>query len=128
MRLLEALKRGSGPDKNLRSWLLGTASNMINDHLRKVYSRPIQDLETIEDLPGDEHDPVKSFEQAWKSDELKTALDKLTLEQQSVITLRFASEFSLEETAVQMKKSVNAVKVLQFRAITALRRLLEGSR
>ena len=128
MRLLEALKRGAGPEKNLRSWLLGTASNMINDHLRQVYARPVQELETIEDLPGENHDPAQTFEQAWQSSELKSALKQLTPEQQSVLTLRFAGECSVEETASQMKKSVSAVKVLQFRAIAALRRLLEGNR
>jgi len=128
MRLLEALKRGAGPEKNLRSWLLGTASNMINDHLRQVYARPVQELETIEEVPGENHDPDKSFEQAWQSSELKSALKQLTPDQQSVLTLRFAGECSVEETAVQMKKSVSAVKVLQFRAIAALRRLLEGNR
>lgn len=127
MRLLEALKRGAGPEKNLRAWLLGVASNLVNDHLRQMYSRPSQDLEGVEELPGLD-DPVKSYEQAWQSSELKNALSKLTSEQQNVIALRFASECSLEETAVQMKRSVNAVKVLQFRAIAALKRLLEGHR
>lgn len=127
MRLLEAIKRGAGPEKNLRAWLLGVASNLVNDHLRQMYRRPSEDLEGVEELPGLD-DPAKSFDQAWQSSELKRALSKLTVEQQNVIALRFASECSLEETAVQMKRSVNAVKVLQFRAIAALKRLLEGHR
>jgi RNA polymerase sigma-70 factor (ECF subfamily) len=45
----------------------------------------------------------------------------LTPEQQHVLALRFSQELSLEETAAVMGKNVNAVKVLQFRAVQALR-------
>jgi len=48
----------------------------------------------------------------------------LTPEQQQVLVLRFSMEFSLEETALVMKKSVGAIKTLQFRALGALRRHL----
>jgi len=49
---------------------------------------------------------------------------RLTADQQHVLALRFTQELSLEETARMMKKSLNAVKVIQFRALAALRRLL----
>ncbi|MFZ6019478.1 MAG: sigma factor-like helix-turn-helix DNA-binding protein [Chloroflexota bacterium] len=45
-----------------------------------------------------------------------------------MLALRFSQELSVQETARVMKKSVEAVKVLQFRALAALRRQLEGSR
>ncbi len=125
IRLLEALKRGSGPETNLRAWLLGVASNLVNDHLRIIYDRPHQELESIEDFPSSD-DPAKAFERSWQNAQLLEAIQQLTPEQQNVIALRFAAECSIEETANQMKRSVNAVKVLQFRAVAALRRLLEG--
>jgi RNA polymerase sigma-70 factor (ECF subfamily) len=49
---------------------------------------------------------------------------RLTPDQQNVLTLRFGNGFSLEQTAKIMGKSVNAVKVLQFRATASLRRVL----
>jgi RNA polymerase sigma-70 factor (ECF subfamily) len=49
----------------------------------------------------------------------------LTVDQQHVLALRFAEEYSLEETAHIMGKTIGAVKTLQFRALAALRRLLE---
>jgi DNA-directed RNA polymerase specialized sigma24 family protein len=39
-----------------------------------------------------------------------------------VIALRFGQGYSLEETANYLKKNVNAVKALQFRALAALQR------
>ena len=55
---------------------------------------------------------------------MKKALTALTEEQQNVITMRFNLGYSLEETANLLKKNVNAVKQLQFRALAALQRAL----
>jgi len=38
--------------------------------------------------------------------------------------LRFGLGYSLEETAAQLKKNVNAIKALQFRALASLQRLI----
>ena len=52
-------------------------------------------------------------------------MSALTEEQQNVLTLRFGNGFSLEETAAMLKKNVNAIKQLQFRALAALNRKLD---
>jgi len=49
----------------------------------------------------------------------------LTDEQQQVLALRFGDGRSIDDTATLMRKSVTAVKQLQFRAVAALRRHLE---
>lgn len=36
IRLLEAVKNGRGPESNLKGWLIGTASHVVTDHLRKI--------------------------------------------------------------------------------------------
>ena len=56
--------------------------------------------------------------------EVRQAIQRLTPDQQNVLALRFSQEFSLAETAKIVDKSINAVKVLQFRALAALRRIL----
>jgi RNA polymerase sigma-70 factor (ECF subfamily) len=48
-------------------------------------------------------------------------LNKLRPDYQSVLTLRFISELSPEETATVMNRSVGAIRVLQHRALAALR-------
>jgi RNA polymerase sigma-70 factor (ECF subfamily) len=53
---------------------------------------------------------------------VQTAYAQLTSEQQHVLALRFGQGYSLEETATHLKKNVNAVKALQFRALAALQR------
>ena len=54
---------------------------------------------------------------------VQAAYTQLTSEQQDVLALRFGQGYSLEETARYMKKKVNAVKALQFRALASLQRM-----
>ena len=126
LRLLDALNKKSGPSQNLRGWLYGTASNLINDHLRSRYAHAIEPVDSEDyDLPGKQH-PEESFEDEWVQQQVVDALQELTPEQQHVLALRFSDERSIDETANIMGKSATAVKALQFRAITSLRRLIEA--
>ena len=122
VRLLQAVQNKRGPRTNLKAWLLATASHIVTDHIRRTYRRPTEVLpEDVMDstsLPGDEYDHKEqaiNFQQAFR---------RLTAEQQHVLSLRFGDGYSLEETASLMKKKVNAVKALQFRALAALQRYI----
>jgi len=123
-RLLDALHKDRGPQQNLRGWLLGTASNLVNDHYRSHYGHPVKDIEEEESLVAPDN-LERSFEFQWQMGQLQQALQQLTPEQQHVLALRFAEDYSLEETAEQMQRTVNAIKQLQFRAIASLKRILE---
>ena len=57
-----------------------------------------------------------------QAESIRSAYAQLTADQQDVLALRFGDGYSLEETAQAMQKNVNAVKALQFRALTALQR------
>lgn len=124
LQLLEALRNPRSPIRDLRAWLLGTAHHLINDHLRKQYRRPLEDIEDHDALP-DEASIESASEAAFHQEQINWALRQLTGDQQEVLALRFSQELSLDETARMMRKTVNAVKVLQFRALAAVRRLLE---
>jgi RNA polymerase sigma-70 factor (ECF subfamily) len=122
VRLLEAARKGRGPQTNLKGWLLSTASHAITDHLRQAYRHPKEALSEL--IPNgasslteqvDHREMVHSFHQAYNC---------LSIEQQNVLALRFGDGYSLEETARLMQKNVNAVKALQFRALAALQRTL----
>jgi len=123
VRLLESSKKKRGPETNLKSWLLTTASHIINDHLRRVYRR--QTVELTETLTDPDYLPPDTFDLREQNRVVKNALAQLTPEQQDVLSLRFGAGYSLEETAAVMQKKVNAVKALQFRAVAALNRKLE---
>jgi RNA polymerase sigma-70 factor (ECF subfamily) len=120
VRLMEASRRHSGPQSNLRGWLIATASNAVNDQHRRRYRRPVEALsDSMPDGGASVHSQVDEREQNRL---VRKALRRLTDEQQHVLALRFGQGYSLEETASFMKKNINAVKALQFRALAALQR------
>ncbi len=120
LSLLKALKNGNGPGKNLRGWLIGAARHMVVDHIRQKYRHPSQAISDALELG--EAGPCEQVEQRDASYSLRSALVHLTEDQQQVLTLRFGQGYSLEETSEIMKKRINAVKALQFRALNALQR------
>ena len=125
VRLLEASEKKQGPRSNIKGWLIGTASNVVNDHLRRMYRRPTEALsDSMEDKSTNIRAEVDLREQ---NRAVKAAYIQLTLDQQHVLALRFGQGYSLEETATFMNKKVNAVKALQFRALQALQRLIGES-
>ncbi len=122
-RLLEAIHNRRGPDKNLKAWLLATASHAVNDTLRKSYRRKVEPLETdlIDRMPV----PADIVETNENKRAIRLALSTLKPDLQNVLALRFGQGFSLEETAVLLKKKANHIKQLQFRALAALHQAME---
>lgn len=126
VRYLDVLKKKGRSIQSTRAWLLGTAHHLVMDFYRHKYRRPLDNLADHDNLP-DHRSLEGDAEFRETHQEVSTALLKLTEDQQHVITLRFSQELSLEETAQLMGKTVNAVKVLQYRALAALRRQLDRS-
>jgi RNA polymerase sigma-70 factor, ECF subfamily len=120
MRLLESIQNGQVPQTNLKGWLLGTASHAVTDHFRRKYRRPEEELS--ETMPDRGLSIMAEVDQREQHRLVNEAYGQLTPEQQHVLALRFGQGYSLEETAALLKKNVNAVKALQFRALAALQR------
>lgn len=124
VRLLDAFHRKDRNIRDVRAWMIGIASNLVNDHYRQKYHRKMEDLENYENFPA-QYSTENSVERSLTMGEIRWAMARLTPDQQHVLALRFSQDLSLEETASMVGKSVNAVKVLQFRALAAMRRLLD---
>ncbi len=121
LSLLEALKKNNGPKSSVRGWLIRVTANHIAYHFRR--------RKRFSSVPIDESLPVSDMEHSQLQDiALQTALDDITLEQQEVLALRFKEGLSIEETAVKMRKTVSAIKALQFRAVASLKRLMDLGR
>lgn len=122
VRLLEASRKGRGPESSLKGWLIATASNVVNDHLRRRYRRPTEVLSDA--LPDGGSSITAEVDLREQNRAVRTAYAQLTSEQQEVLAFRFGQGYSLEETAALMRKKVNAVKALQFRALASLQRFI----
>jgi RNA polymerase sigma-70 factor (ECF subfamily) len=100
------------------AWLYRIARNLTADHIDQRRRRPSVSLDAAElHLETAEPDVEAAAD-------LARGITQLTREQQEVIALRFFNDCSLQEAAAAMGKSVGAVKLLQHRALAALRRQL----
>ena len=124
LRLLEASKKKQGPGSSLKGWLIATASNAVNDHLRRRYRKP--EAELSDSLPDKNSSVSAEMDAREERQVVQSAYAQLTDEQQHVLALRFGQGYTLEETAVHLKKNVNAIKALQFRALASLQRRIGG--
>jgi RNA polymerase sigma-70 factor (ECF subfamily) len=104
----------------LKGWLIATASHSVNDHLRRQYRRPVEALS--DSMPDGQPGILSEVDLRERNRMVQSAYAQLTPEQQHVLALRFGQGYSLEETAAYLKKNINAVKALQFRALASLQR------
>jgi RNA polymerase sigma-70 factor (ECF subfamily) len=93
------------------------------DHFRKTSQRASVPLDVLEDR-DDGNDPTLVVEGNLLTEQLMRALSHLDHNQREVVTLRFLMGLSLQEVAQAMDKSEAAVKSLQHRGLTMLRRAL----
>jgi len=124
-RLMNGLSENKGPRENLRSYLYQTAYHILIDNMRsaKYYAHPDELLnERLKQNPT-----VESAEERQKLLLIQNALDTdLTDDQKHVIALRFFEGFDVRETAEILGKEISNVKVIQSRAITKLRQVLDS--
>jgi RNA polymerase sigma-70 factor (ECF subfamily) len=72
-------------------------------------------------------EPIDSVGDQLEHQSILRILSKLKPDYQAVLTLRFIGELSPDETARVMKRSVGAIRVLQHRALAALREKIDGT-
>ncbi len=105
------------------SWLFRIAHNLIIDRVRSQNYRGGR-LALLDAEPSEVDNVGAELDRQWDREELEQAVQCLTGDQRDVITLRFATELSLADTALALGKQIGNVKVLQHRALVNLRRLL----
>jgi RNA polymerase sigma-70 factor, ECF subfamily len=124
-KLLEHFSAGTGPRANLRSYLFEMAYHIFVDELRYSHRRrPIEALDLI--YTGGSSTDIRAEDRMMYEIVLRAILNDLTEDQRHVVVLRFLEGFSLKETALIIGKKVGNVKVIQNRAIAALRTALDA--
>ncbi|KKK59440.1 hypothetical protein LCGC14_3034370 [marine sediment metagenome] len=105
--------------KLIVSWLLRIAHNVGLTYLRN--RKEAQELPANLTANGRYDDPDEVLQRGLEADRVRCALLCLPPHQRCVLTLRFDEELSCREVATRMGRSVEAVRVLQHRALKALR-------
>ena len=107
-------------------WLLSIANNQVIDHYRSQKDR------TSIDDPGlwlsDGLDLEEEAIRDYNNGELRDAILQLREDHRKVIVLRFIDGLDYSDIAAIMQKKEGAVRVIQHRALLALRKFLQGRR
>ena len=119
----EAIERYQIRGAPFVSWLLRIAHNLGVSYLRSR-KESTQLPETLEDQ-GRQRNPEAVAQQRLDGDHVRQAILQLRNEQRRVIILRFVEDLDYQEVAEIVGKSVAAVRVIQHRALNALRKQMQ---
>lgn len=119
-RFLRAVQLDRRKPDNVQAYLYRTAHNWIIDQYR---------LREMDELDPEKHidptgNPSMAVAERLEQERVRSALLHLPAEQRQVVVLRFLEDWSHEQVADVIGKSIEATRAIQHRAIAALRRLL----
>lgn len=102
-----------------KSWLFRIAHNLVVDHYR--LNREHSSLNPFISDTKKEADPMRLTQDSLNNDKLKLAISKLKKNYQQILILKFINDLSNTEISEILKKSEGSVRILQFRALRALK-------
>ena len=107
-----------------RAWLYQIARNRLVDHYRREGRHAATELGAAEVPAPREAEPASQVERKLAAEQLHHALSRLEPLQREVVSLRFVSGLSVQEVALALHATENAVKALQRRGLAGLRETL----
>ena len=122
VKALQAIRRFRPGQAPFGAWLYRIAHNVLVDHWRsraRLQATRLDDAAAVASSSSD-----SAFAQVLNRADLEQGLAQLTELQRQAITWRFIAGCSLAETAQAMRRSEEAVKDLQHKALIALRKNL----
>lgn len=123
--VFERLGSFRGDEADLRAFIFTVAHHRLVDDLRRRTRRGVAvpyDAAADDRASGSAEDEALD---ALHTQRVHALLDQLSEDQRDVLLLRVVGDLSLEQTAAALGKRVGAVKALQHRALSALRRILD---
>lgn len=125
LKMLEAIRKEKAWHSSFSGWLYRIAHNLVIDTYRKRGRATYMSIDDAPTLVTKEEGPAQAAERQLDADNLRKAIECLTDEQAAVVSLRFLEGYSITEVATMLEKTEGAIKALQYRAVSNLRRLLE---
>lgn len=130
IKVLKSYDRFKG-DSSEKTWLFSIARHVTIDYFRKQKRKRKKMLDFFDwgekgHLISDEHPmPEEVAIQKEEVSQVYKCLDQCTVDQRSVIILRYIQSLSIQETADILGWSVSKVKTTQHRGMKTLKEMLE---
>jgi RNA polymerase sigma-70 factor (ECF subfamily) len=113
------------------AWILGIARNKVATHFRRQRTHPEAPHALTENeqpwAVAEQGDPLAIITARESWSEVVIGLNQLTEDQRAVILYRCVLGYSTEDVARLLEKQPNAIRALQFRALTSLARFLNST-
>lgn len=120
----KAIKSCKGKGQTFSAWIYRIAHNHIINTLRNTQKFASIDMENIAAISS----PKLELEMKLEQQELTEMIADLPQNQRQVVVLKFIEGLDNRETGKIMRKSEGAVRILQMRALTALRQKIGGGK
>jgi RNA polymerase sigma-70 factor (ECF subfamily) len=121
VKMLESIGKFRWRSAPFSAWLFRIAHNLAMDHFR-ANKRWQPEEEVPEPDPGEGSAAEQEALESIGRQSMLELIQKLSHEQQQVLTLKFVFNFSNGEAATILDKSEGAVKSLQHRALASLQK------
>jgi RNA polymerase sigma-70 factor (ECF subfamily) len=122
LKAWEAIDRYKERGAPFAAWLLRIAHNLTVSHLRSKRDHSELDEAFVDQKLH--RNPEDALDRTQEEMSVRAAVMRLRDEQRQVIMLRFVEELDYKEVAAVIGKSIPAVRVIQHRALTNLRKLM----
>jgi RNA polymerase sigma-70 factor (ECF subfamily) len=134
LRAWRALGTARDQGREVGSWLVRIAHNLVVDHARAtarsraIFAEPTgsDDAPGVVFAPGPESGIPEQHNRAGTSVHLRSYLDQLPARERQCLRLRFMEELSAAEIGESMGCTASAAKTVQYRAVRRLAGLLEA--
>ncbi len=124
LKMLEKIGSFKWQSAPFSAWLFRIAHNLAMDHFRA--RRRWQPEEEVPEPPGEEEPSAElTAMQSIGRESMLQLIEKLSPEQQQVLTLKFVFNLPNAEVAAVLDKTEGAIKSLQHRALASLQRQIE---
>jgi RNA polymerase sigma-70 factor, ECF subfamily len=121
LKMLESIGRFRWQSAPFSAWLFRIAHNLAMDHFRS--RRRWQPEEEVPEVPGSEEPSAELVAmQSIGRQSMLELIEKLSPEQQQVLTLKFVFNFQNADVAKILGKTEGAIKSLQHRALASLQK------
>ena len=110
-------------DERALPWLMSITHNLAISQMRGF--REVVDVSLLSEHEDRSADPTTALFAESDNAALQVAMRQLTQEQQQVLFLRFFEGLAHDSVAARLGRTPNAIRAIQFRALSRLRKLLE---
>lgn len=125
LKVWENIRQYKPQKRSFSAWIFRIAHNLIVDHYRSAKDRVFEELHPQIPDQSRQHNPIKSAQSILDNEVLKKALNNMKRQYREVIIYKFINELSNKEISEILGKSEGSLRILQFRALKALKKVLE---